>query len=1305
MTSSRQARISALPADLRDELRRRLAGHGEQADRIRPTDRGGPLPLSFAQQRLWFIDEFEPGQTGYNSALALRLTGPLDVPALTAALQAAVARHESLRTTFAGVDGRGVQVIQPAAGLDLPVTDLDGGPARRPGSLDRLLAEECARPFNLSAGPLLRALLVRLSGEQHVLLLTAHHIVTDGWSMGILVEELSVLYAAARRGQAASLPPLPVQYADFAVWQRDRLSGGALDNHLGYWTSQLAGVEPLELPTDRPRPAVRTSSGAAHEFTVPAEVTTGLAGLARSCDATLFMVLTAACQVLFHRWSGQDDVAVGTAVAGRDRAELERIVGFFVNTVVLRATVDDRRPVREFVAQVRDTVLDAFAHQEVPFEKVVDELRLPRDTSRSPLFQAMVVLHNGQRAMPAFDGLAAEPISLSAQTANFDVSIDFVERDGGLAGAVEYNTDLFDAATITRMTGHLGMLLAGIAADPDRPVGALPLLDADERHQVLGEWAGASVAGAAGPAGMFPELFESQAARTPGQVALVCGDVAFTYAELNARANRLARYLVSRGVGPERVVAVALPRSAGVVVAMLAVAKAGGVYLPVDPGLPAGRIGVLLADARPVLVLTAPGAGRPAGVASLELDEAGAAPVLAAERDADLASAERNGRLSPSHAAYLIYTSGSTGTPKGVVVEHGSLAGLAASQRHGFLAQASRCPLRAMLAASFSFDASWEELLLLADGHELHVIGDELRLEPQALIEYVAAHGIDLVDVTPSYLEQLLAAGLLADGRHRPAILLLGGEPLGERLWRQLAATPGTVSYNFYGPTECTVDALSSRVVGARPLVGRPLPNLRAYVLDGRLQPMPAGVPGELYLAGAQVARGYLNRPGLTAQRFVACPFGAPGGRMYRTGDLVRWRGDGEIEYLGRTDEQVKIRGFRIEPGEAEAALLAHPAVAQAAVVAREDQPGAKRLVGYVVPVAGQSVDPANVRSWLKRGLPDYLVPSAFVTLDALPLTVSGKVDRRALPAPDVRADQKVFVAPRTPSEAELAGIWAGLLGADQVGVADNFFELGGDSILSIQVVARARQAGLALTSKDIFLHQTIGELAAAGVLDQAGGPSGPVGPDEAGPALLGPIQRWFTQTADGHLDHFTMSVLAELDDAVDGDVLARSVDAVVAQHDALRMRFRRHDGDWQQDVAPADTTAVLDRRDLSGLDAGAQRVAMEEAAVAAQTGLDISDGPLLRAVLFTLGRGQRPRLFLTVHHLVVDGVSWRILLADLETACRQIQAGQRVDLGPRTTGYRQWARTLAEQVRAGAFDDDLAYWASRPATAQASLP
>jgi amino acid adenylation domain-containing protein/non-ribosomal peptide synthase protein (TIGR01720 family) len=1313
MVSSRQDRIAALPSDLQEKLRHRLAGHNPRADTIQPADRSKPLPQSFAQQRLWFIEEFEPGQAGYNSALALRLKGRLQVAALSAALRTVVARHESLRTTFQDMEGKGVQVVHPTGEVAVRVADLtdatpddsSGGlggvvpPGASRDAVHSLLSGECSRPFELSQGPLLRALLVRVSAEDHVLLLTAHHIVTDGWSMGILAEELAALYTAAAGGEQASLPPLPVQYADFSVWQRMRFSGGALAEHLRYWAAQLAQVAPLELPADRPRPAVLTSAGAAHEFEVPAGVAARLSALARRCDATLFMVLTAACQVLFHRWSGQDDVAVGTVVAGRDRPELERVIGFFVNTLVLRATVDGRRPFTDFLADVRGVVLDAFAHQDAPFEKVVDAVQPDRDTSRSPLFQAMVVLHSGQRALPGFHGLTAEPVGLSAQSATTDLSIDFVERDGGLAGVVEYNTDLFDAGTIARMAGHLQVLLAGIAADPDRPADELPLLSEAERRRVLREWSGTE---AAVPAATFPGLFEAQVRHTPDATAVVCGDVSLSYRELNARANRLARCLVSRGAGPETIVALALPRSAGMVAAVLAAAKAGAAYLPLDPGLPDARIEAMLADARPVLTITAPGV-LPGHGPRLELDEDGTVAAAAAEPDGDLDGAARHGQPGPDSPAYVIYTSGTTGTPKGVVVTHGSLANLIASHRNGFVAAAGGGRLRVALTASFSFDTSLEGLLLMADGHELHVIGEAVRLDPQALVNYVTAHRIGFLDLTPSYLRELLAAGLLSRPEHHPRILMLGGEPLSQALWDQLAAARDTASYNFYGPTECTVDASSCLVSGrGRPSLGRPLPNLRAYVLDGRLGLVPPGVAGELYLAGPQLARGYLNRPGLTARRFAACPFGAPGGRMYATGDLVRWTAGGELEYLGRTDEQVKVRGYRIEPAEIEASLLGHPAVAAAAVVAREDQPGIRRLVAYVVPSGGAPADAAELRPWLKGRLPDYMVPSAFVALDRLPLTVSGKLDPRALPAPQVRAEQKTYLAPRTAAEAELATVWAEVLGAGQVGVEDNFFELGGDSILSIQVVSRARQAGLALTSKDIFLHQTIAELAAAGVLEQAAAATQQQ--EAVGPAPLGPIQRWFVQTATGDLNHFSMSVLAELDQATDGDTLAAALDAVIARHDSLRLRFSAQAGQWEQDVATAEAAAVLDHRDLSGLDPALQRAEMEQAAVTAQTSLDISAGPLIRAVLFTLGADRPPKLFITVHHLAVDGVSWRILLGDLEATYRQIRTDQAPKPGPVTTGYRHWARTLTAQALAGAFDDDLAYWTRQPGTA-ARLP
>ncbi|MGH4018676.1 MAG: non-ribosomal peptide synthase/polyketide synthase, partial [Pseudonocardiaceae bacterium] len=1272
--------------------------------------RDGDLPLSFAQQRLWFLDQFEPDSTEYLTPLAVRLRGELDVEALHTALTGLVARHESLRTTFDSVDGRGVQVVHEPNEVRVPVLDLSVLPeAEREVELRRVLKEESNRPFDLREGPLLRPRLVRLATEEHVLMLCMHHIATDGWSTGVIVDELGVLYGSALRGEVAELPSLPVQYADFAAWQREQMSGEALVEQLGYWRGQLGGVAALELPTDRPRSVVQTKNGALLEFEVPAAVTAGLKELGRRHDGTLFMTLIAACQVLFGRWSGQDDVAVGTVTSGRERAEVERLVGMLVNTVVLRSHVDSARTFREFLGEVKRTVLEAFAHQDVPFERLVDELQPDRDTSRSPLFQAMIVLQNTPVGAPDLPGLQVEGLPMSGVMASFDVSIDFQEQGDVLAGVLEYNTDLFDATTIERMAQHLVVLLEGIATDPDRPLAELPLLTEDERHRVLVEWNDTALQV---PGVTFVEVFQAQVVRTPGETAVVCGDTALSFAELNQRANRLAHHLIGAGVGPERVVALALPRSAEMVVAILAVLKAGGVYLPVDRALPAERIEFLLCDAAPVLVVaTSDSANVHSALTGdtdcLVLDHQDTVAALQRCPDTDPIDTQRVGSLRLDNSAYLIYTSGSTGRPKGVVIEHRGLTNLFFDHRTELIypeAVAAGRRLRVALTSVFSYDTSWEGLLFLADGHELHVIDDDVRLDAQVLVDYVAHRRVDLLDLTPSYAQQLLPAGLITDQRHRPRVIMLGGEAAGESLWRELAGAADTTGYNYYGPTECTVDAVSCRLDGQdRPVIGRPGHNQQAYLLDQWLRPVPVGVPGELYLAGAQLARGYLNRAGLTAQRFLACPYGPPGSRMYRTGDLVRWTAQGVLEYLGRADEQVKIRGFRVEPGEVETALLEHPDVAETLVVARDDS-GHTRLVAYLVPADSTVPGWSQLRSWLKRSLPDYMVPSAFVTLDRLPLTSSGKVDRRALPAPDLQPELgSSYVAPRSPVERELARIWSEVLGVEQVGVEDNFFGLGGDSILSIQVVSRARAAGLRLTSKDIFLYQAIGELAAGVDIEPA---PEPIDSDlVVGPAPLTPIQSWFLWTQPDTANHYTMSVLVELIEDTEEDALRAALDAVVAHHDALRMRFEHVDGQWVQDVAPAESAEVLARCDVSGLDVEAVQAVMERTAVSAQSGLDVVAGPLLRAVLFAFGPGCRPQLFLAVHHLVVDGVSWRILFEDLETAYRQVAAGRPVDLGPKTTPYQYWSQRLTEYVRAGRLDDDLAYWAEVSGRASADLP
>ncbi|MGW5281074.1 non-ribosomal peptide synthase/polyketide synthase [Streptomyces collinus] len=1287
MTSSKRNRAEALPQDLQEVLRRRLAGRAAgtpdaPAPRAVPrADRTRPLPLSFAQQRLWFLDRLRPGDARYNSAVAVRFTGALDRTALSGALEHVVSRHEALRTTFRETDGRPEQSVHPAGPVPLPVRDLTA-PGERPADLDAVLLAEYERPFDLETGPLLRALLLREAPGAHVLLLTAHHIVTDGWSMGVVLQELCAAYDALARGERPALPPVATQYPDFAVWQREQLSGARLERELAHWKERLSGAVAPALPLDRPRGGEESGAGAVHTFTVPAATTARLRRLAAGQHTTLFTALVAACQALLARWSGQDDCTVGSLTPGRGRTDLERAVGFFVNTVALRTRVETTGSFRELLTAAADTVNDAFAHGDTPFERLVEAVGATREPGRNPLFDVMVLLHPAPPAAPDPHGLATAPVAVPRRAATFDLSVEFVPDGDGLTGLLEYRTDLFDAATAERMADQLLRTLDGAAADPDRPLGALPLLSPRQTRQVTRDW---NATARPVPRETLPELFARQAARTPHATALVAGDVTLDYAELDARADRLARHLVARGAGPERLVALRLPRTADMIVAILAVWKAGAGYLPLDPALPEDRVRFLLDDARPALVL----------------DEAALREVP------DTAVETPSGHLAPPDpgtTAYVIYTSGSTGRPKGVAVAHRSLANLVASHREGFVAEAGGGPLRVALTASFSFDTSLEGVLLMADGHPLHLVDETTRLDAAALVEYVVEHRIDFLDLTPTYLRQLLPAGLLTDPRHRPRVLMLGGEAVGPGLWRELAGRPDVAAYNFYGPTECTVDALACRIEGDdRPTVGRPLANVRAYVLDDRLQPVPPGVGGELYLAGVQLARGYAGRPGLTAARFLPDPFGPPGARMYRTGDLARWTGDGRLDYLGRADDQVKVRGHRIEPGEVEAALTDLPGVAAAAVVAVADPHGHLRLAAYLVPAdRGTRLVAGEVRAACRRVLPDHMVPSSFTVLDALPTTVSGKVDRRALPAPDLDGgeQEREFVAPRTPEEETLARIWTEVLGARRVGVTDNFFELGGDSILSIQAVSRARAAGLHLTSRDVFRHQTVADLAAAASARTAAVPA-PRRPREEGPAPLTPIQEWFF-AAHGPLRHFTMSMLLDLPHDLDERALERALEALAAHHPALRTRFARSGDTWRQHPGEGPRTGLLTRHDLSR--AADPATAREEAAEAARAALDPQAGALLRAALLTCP-GERPRLFLTAHHLAVDSVSWRILLADLAQAYHRAAQGDPAEPEPVATPFADWAAHLSRRVRAGELDADLAHWTAEAAETRTPLP
>ncbi len=1284
-------------AKLFQAMRERNAARTPARPPFARADRSTPfLPLSFAQQRLWFLEQFEPGTALYNIPALFQIRGPLQPDVLREVLTALVARHESLRTTFATHDDTPVQVVHPPAAVPLPLVDVRHLPDdERPAAIERLAHDEANRPFEIERGPLLRATLVRAADDDHLLLLTVHHIVYDGWSTGVLLREMLALYQSLAVGQPSPLPALSHQYADYAVWQRGWLQGEELNRQVSYWRGQLDGVPMLQLPTDRPRPAVQSHRGTSETVLLPLPLARALTSFSQQQGQTLFITLLAAFKVLLARYSGQEDIAVGTYIAGRTRAELEPMVGFFVNTLVLRTDLSGNPTFAELLGRVRDTALDAFAHQDLPFEKLIDELHVARDLSKSPLFQVLLVVQNAPAATPAASAVQISQIKTGTDTTKFDLSLFAVETPDGLALEAEYATDLFDRTTIRRMLSHLQRVLETVTQQPATHLRAVPLLGRAERTLMLERW---NATARHLPAATVPDMLAAQASATPLAPAVTAGSTTLSYRELEQRATQIACYLRGRGIAAETRVGICTERTELMLAAMLGVLKAGGAYVPLDPEYPAERLAFVVEDAglSCILTQTAVADRLPAGETPrilLDTDW----PAIAAAEAVPLPA------LLPDQLAYSIYTSGSTGRPKGVQISHAALANFLLSMQRapGLTAQD-----RLLAVTSLSFDIAGLELLLpLICGAEVVIASREITGNGELLLALLRASGATVMQATPASWQMLLDAGWQPD----PGLRMLCG---GEAFPRALANRLGTGAlWNMYGPTETTIWSAVSRVTPADGpvLIGSPIANTQLYVLDAAMHPVPVGVAGELYIGGAGLSRGYLGRPDLTAERFVPDPFSTtPGARLYRTGDEVRYRASGAIEFLGRLDHQVKVRGFRIELGEIEAVLNRHADIRGAVVLAREDATGDRQLVAYLVPHQPPTEDTeralvADLRALLKAHLPAYMVPALFLVLESFPQTPNGKIDRKALPAPDTArpAGAAAYVAPRTPTEQTLAEIWQQVLGVERVGIHDNFFEIGGDSLKVVRVVARAGQLGVPITTKQCFQHQTIEQLApvvGTGIIDAEQGLV-------EGAALLTPAQHQFFELGYADRSVYAIGVLLRAPGHLPSGAWQQIAEAVVAQHDALRLRLHTEGDERYLLFTPLDAREWVQDIDMSAVPPQHIAPAIQGFVAEQAAQFSMEDGPLFRVFCIRLGAGQPDFLAILTHYLAADVFSWQTLLADLEMAYVQTSNGEPIKLPAKTTSFQSWAARLKAHAQTDAQREEAVYWLSEARQQVPPLP
>ena len=1266
-----------------------------QLTELHPASRDGNLQLSFAQQRLWFLDRLEPESAFYNISSAFNLSGQINEEALFASINEIFRRHEILRTAFNTVEGKANLEILSTVNFVPQIVDLSILPEKdKDEELLKLSNIEANRPFDLSQVPLMRVTLIKLKFHEHVLIINMHHIISDGWSNGIFIKELAAFYEAHVKNEPLQLPDLPIQYIDFSHWQREWLKGDILENQLNYWEKKLENIhDRLELPTDFKRPAVQRHHGERIYFEIKPEVYKQLISVSNEENSTLFILLLTVFNTFLMKYSGQEDICIGTPVSGRNRSEIEPLIGFFVNTLVLRNNLSGNPTIRELLKQVNKTAIDAYANQDVPFEKLVDLIQPQREMSYTPMFQVMFAFIRSELETIGLHNLEIKPIKLRNVTSKFDLTLEILERKNCLKAAIEFNTDLFKVSTIDRMIANFQVLLEKIIANLDVKLSNITLLSDLEQKQIVNTWNDNSIEGPIHST--FTALFEQQVVKTPDEIAVVYRQEKLTYYELNQKSNQLAYYLRKMEIGPESLVCICLDRSVEVLVTIIGVLKSGAAYVPLDPTYPKDRLSFILNDSKASVLLTQ--------INLLKDIPDSATQIIYLDKDWENFAGESRenpqNQTIPENSAYVIYTSGSTGIPKGVMVTHKAMLHLYGALKHKIYSLFPGKKFTASLNAPIPFDASVQQLVLLLDGHTLDIIPHEVRTNGESFLQFINEHNVDVLDCVPSQLKLLLDNGFLdKKSEGKPVICLPGGEAIDELTWNDLVQSEQTQFFNMYGPTECAVDSTIHHINSSKtgPTIGSPVANAHIFILDKYLQPVPIGVVGEIFISGTGVSRGYLNRPGLTAQRFLPNPFTTSNGeRFYKTGDLGKYLENGNIEYIGRSDFQVKLRGFRIELEEIEAVLREHLVIKDDVVLVREDAPGEKRLVGYlVIQLEHERPTVTDLREFLQQKLPEYMIPSVFVFLDEFPLTPNGKVNRKALPEPD--QDRPVlmaeYIAPQTEKEIALTEIWKVVLNLEKVGIKDNFFELGGDSILSIQVVSKANHAGYQLTPKQMFLHPTIeGLVSVAGTGPQVHAEQNPV----TGIIPLTPVQKRFFEQNLQNPNHWNQSILLEVSSELRADLLPKVVLKLHEHHDMLRVHYRKTCNNWEQYIAEDDHETSFTEIDLTAYSEEEKQTKLKVDISNCQQQMNLENGPLFAVSYFKMGDKLPARLFIVAHHLIIDGVSWRILLQDFYTVYKQLKENVKVHLPAKTTSFKYWAEKLLEYSQSDSVHDELNYWKS----------